>query len=107
MCCFTPVSHSNFSTTKPILTWSKELVALLAGRPNDASYIDSLWDLEGKMDSANKCTPEKWAERKRNSCGHHVAVSMGLPCSGGSKVHLLSGRFNDPYCLSSGTYQKA
>ncbi|KAF9786616.1 hypothetical protein BJ322DRAFT_1003890, partial [Thelephora terrestris] len=69
----------------PILTRSKELVALLAGRPNDASFVDSLRDLEGKMDAANKCTPEKWAKRKRDGRGHHVAVSMGLSYGGGSK----------------------
>ena len=53
------------------------------------------------MDAANKCTPEKWAKRKRDGRGHHVAVSMGLSYGGGSKVRLLSGRFHDPYCLSS------
>lgn len=95
MRCFTPVSHNSFSTTKPILTGSKELIALLAGRPKDPSYKDSLQDLEGKMDTASECTSEKWAQRKRNSRGKHDAVSVGLSYGGGSKVCLSSNGFHN------------
>ena len=86
----TPGTNFSFSTPKPILTRSGELVAHLAGRPKDPSFVCSLQSLEGLMDAAcPSVIPERWAKRVDDSRGSHTAVSMGLSLGGGSTVSPL------------------
>ena len=73
------------SSPKPILTKDGEVVVLLAGRPDDASYRESLRGLESSMADVGK----KFSFSKRqleNRRGGYPAISTGVSMGCGSQV---------------------
>ena len=84
--CLTPDTYFTSSTPKSILTWSRELVVHLAGRPKDPSFIWSLQSVEGQVSGIWTCTSEKWGKWAKQGWGLHTSVLVGLSYGGGSKV---------------------
>lgn len=99
---FTPGADDSCSTPKPILTRSKELIAHLAGRPKDPSFVGSLQSLEGQMElSQPLVSAERWAKRAKDGRGNHPSVSVGLSHGGGSKVCASSEGLSQTHSFHS------
>ena len=71
-------------------------MVLLAGRPDDSSFVQSLQSLKDNMDRAHpQVIPEAWTKKAKNGGrGNHTAVSVGLSLGGGSTVCPLSEKFH-------------
>ena len=73
------------SSPKPILTKDGEVVVLLAGRPDDASYGESLRELESSMaDVGGKFSFT--TRQLDNRRGDYLAISTGVSIGCGSQV---------------------
>jgi hypothetical protein len=73
------------STPTPILGKEGETLVLLAGKPRDPTYEDTLRDLEGVVTDAGKRF--YFSERQRyNRRGDYLAISTGISFGCGSTV---------------------
>jgi hypothetical protein len=73
------------STPTPILGKEGETLVLLAGKPRDPTYEDTLRDLEGAVMDAGKRF--YFSERQRyNRRGDYLAISTGISFGCGSTV---------------------
>ena len=73
------------SSPKTILMKDGEVVVLLAGRPDDASYGESLRELESSMaDVGGKFSFSK--RQLENRRGGYLAISTGVSMGCGSQV---------------------
>jgi hypothetical protein len=74
-----------YSLPVPILTRDGEVVALLAGRPQDQSYEETLNELEGRVTDAGNAFQFN-ARQRDNRRGDYLAISTGISFGGGSMV---------------------
>jgi hypothetical protein len=70
------------STPTPILANGGEILVLLAGRPNDPSYVEDLEGLDSNIDSSFTFR----GEVKKHRRGTYRSVSTGITLGGGSTV---------------------
>jgi len=69
----------------PILSKNQEVFIVLAGRPEDETFLSDLKDLKGAMELArDRLTFPKGSEHHRR--GQYPSFSTGISYGGGSKV---------------------
>jgi hypothetical protein len=75
-------------TAKPILAKNGELFVLLAGRPLDSRYCESLSELESAIIEAEGRFSFT-GRLGKNRRGNYRAISTGVSLGGGSKVSIV------------------